>query len=95
MIGIAYGITYDTSSVNDHDIGFAYNQYIIEVSSSVDGNDIWHVYGNSEKYPIFHLYTYGHESFDRVRLINPVNGQVLFNHDFSDGRLGDIWKLVP
>lgn len=94
MIGIAYGIT-DTELVNDHDIGFAYNQYIVQVRSPVDdGDDVWHVYGNSEKHPIFHLYTNGYASFDQVRVINPVNGHVLFTQNFSSAKVGDIWTLV-
>lgn len=106
MDGIAYGITYDPDSDNgptDHDIGFAFNQYKIRVHSSSfvddDGNTVnstWHVHGKSKNQPIFHLYIpdVRYTSFDKVQLIDPVDGEILVNQTLTFNK-GDILKLVP
>jgi hypothetical protein len=97
--GLNYGAAFGMASpsIDDHDIGFAYSQYVINIRSphpSQPGNYVWHVCAESEWMNIQDVSVFEYTDFDLVRVIDPVTGAILLEQDFSGAAVGDLWDLV-
>jgi len=91
LMGLGFGMT-DDDGLTCHDIGFSYTQYKIYLRSP---NDIWHVYGESHNLDEHSTIVFDYTDFDLVQLIDPVSGSVVYDQDFTDANVGDLWELRP
>lgn len=93
--GVSFGMT-DSQSLVDHDIGFSYSQYIIQVSSpgaTPEDPPVWHVFADSELLTDQRVLVFNFSSFELVRIIDPVTGDTILQQDISEAHPGDVWEL--
>lgn len=91
VLGLSYGMSDDSKKMG-HDIGFSFCQYQVRVQSP-DGT--WHVHGNALSSDQQNLKVFGYRRFSRVQVLDPANGAVLMDQDFSSATVGDQWRLMP
>ncbi len=89
LFGVAFGMT-DSPNLTGHDVGFAYNQYKVEVRSP-DGT--WHTQAAAVGLNELMIQTYGYTAFDTLRVSNPITGEVLLETAI-DATAGDVFQLT-
>ncbi|MBA3484137.1 MAG: hypothetical protein H0T51_20210 [Pirellulales bacterium] len=95
---VNYGVGFGTanSGLADHDIAFAYSQYVVHVRSppaSPGGQPVWHVFAVSNDAVEQRVSVFNFSDFDRVRLIDPTTGKILLEQDFTNANQSDVWEL--
>lgn len=89
LLGLSFGMT-DNDGLTDHDIGFSYQQYIIEVESP---GSVWHVDAESRSLQEQSISVGNTIQFEQVRLKDPNTAIALYSQDFSNAANGDRWTL--
>jgi hypothetical protein len=89
LLGLAFGMTVRSDYLGS-DIGFSYTQYEIQIQSP-DGT--WHVYAEGDTLTDQSVLVFNYTEFEKVRLIDPVTGQILLEQDFTDAQVGDLYRL--
>lgn len=89
MLGLSFGMT-DNDGLTDHDIGFSYQQYIIQVESP---GSVWHTQAESRSLQEQSIRVSNSIQFQQVRLKDPNTEIVLYDQNFSNAASGDRWSL--
>jgi hypothetical protein len=89
LLGLAFGMSVRDDYL-DSKIGFSYTQYEIQIQSP-DGT--WHVFAEGDTLTDQSVLVFNYTEFEKVRLIDPVTGQILLEQDFTDAQVGDLYRL--
>jgi len=87
LLGLGFGMSNDWV---DHDIGFSASQYKVDVRSP-DG--VWHTQSLAGGLDLQSVLTPGYDTFDRVRITDPVTNTVVHEQSFTDAAPGDLWYV--
>jgi hypothetical protein len=88
--GVAFGMPTD-SGLDDNQIGFAYTQYPIYITSP---GQVLHSIAGSTVMTEQRVLTSGFTSFDMAVITDPLTGEILHLQDFSGANPGDVWELL-
>jgi len=88
LLGLGFGMS---NTWVGHDIGFSASQYKIEVRSP---GEIWHTQSLAEGLDLQSVLTPGYDTFDRVRITDPVTNTIVLNQKFTDAAAGDLWYVL-
>jgi len=89
VLGVGFGMT-DNEHLVDHDVGFAACQYSIRITSP--GNVI-HSFAQADLLDRQGVLVFEFTEFEKVRLLDPLTSETIFEQEFTEARRGDVWKL--
>ncbi len=89
LYGVAFGMT-ESPQLVGHDIGFAYNQYTVELRAT---NGVWYAQEAALGLDEMMVQTLGVSSFDMMRVRNPHTGEILLETAI-DAAPGDVFQLT-